>query len=80
MILLTIDNLKKELLSANRLEGSLTKKADKVEREKEVQLHATIRAEQRTKEQSDLMFDQQRTAAGLAKEVYIYVYVQVSMF
>jgi hypothetical protein len=47
----------------------------KVEREKEVQLHATIRAEQRTKEQSDLMFDQQRTAAGLAKEVCFYIYM-----
>ena len=40
-----------------------------MEREKEVQTHATIRAEQRSKEQSELIFDQQRNAARLAKEV-----------
>ena len=42
-----------------------------MEREKEVQTHAAIRAEQKTKEQQEMVFDQQRNAARLAKEVQL---------
>lgn len=47
---------------------------EQVEREKDVQTHATIRAEQKAKEQSDLIFEQQRNASRLAKEVSVFFF------
>ena len=40
-----------------------------VEKEKEAQTHTAIRAEQKAREQSELIFDQQRHATRLSKEV-----------
>ena len=49
-----IEGQKKDLIAAHRHELLIVKEKEKVEREKEVQIKQTQKAEQRTKEQTDL--------------------------
>ena len=67
-----IDSLKKDLIMANRLEMTLEKTAEKFEKEKEFQTNATLRAQQQTKEQTELVLDKERNMSALTKEVIEY--------
>jgi chromosome segregation ATPase len=67
-----IESLKKDLIAAHRQELQLHKVADKIEKEKDVHMKATERAEMRTKEEMDQVIDLQRTNAGLVTEVQTY--------
>lgn len=64
-----IESLKKDLLAAHRHEILISKEAEKVGREKEMQMRAKERAEEKTKEQIDLRVEQERTAQSLAEEL-----------
>ena len=50
-----IDALKKDLIMSNRKENQLEKTAEKFEKEKDMQTNATLRAEQKMKEQTELV-------------------------
>ena len=64
-----IDSLKKDIVSGHRHELQLQKVTEKVEREKDVQMKEKQKAEQRTKEQTDLYLEQERIGDLLSTEV-----------
>lgn len=67
-----IDGLKAELLNARRQELQLSKQADKVTHEKEVQLKATERAEAKTKEQHSMFVEKERMVVALQLDIQNY--------
>ena len=56
-----IDALKKDLIMSNRKENLLEKTAEKFEKEKDMQTNATLRAEQKMKEQTELVSEKDTT-------------------
>eukprot|EP01033_Poteriospumella_lacustris_P007572 gene7572-5443_t len=67
-----IDSLKKDLLGAHRHELEISKEAEKVAHEKEIQMRATEKAEARTKEEQERVLEQERLAKALQVEVNSY--------
>jgi len=67
-----IESLKKELQIAHKHQLQITKAAETVEREKDIQVKAKERAEEKTREQIDLRTEQERNAATLAEELQDY--------
>jgi hypothetical protein len=67
-----IDSLKKDLMGAHRHELDLSKEAEKISHEKELQLRATEKAEARTKEEAERVIEQERLAKALQLEVNSY--------
>jgi len=66
------EGLQKELLTHRKHEESLAKQADVIEREKNLQIRATQRAEAKTKEQEDFVKEQERITFHLTSEVQGY--------
>ena len=64
-----IESLKADLVAAHRQESLITKEKEKVAREKEQQLKATHKAEMRTKEQVELLGEQERITKSVAQEL-----------
>lgn len=64
-----VDSLQKELLKHRKIEDQLERDKQTVEKEKILQLKATERAEGRTKEQEDLLREQERITASLGQEM-----------
>ena len=67
-----VESLQKELVSHRKREEALAKQADIIERDKNLQIRATQRAESRTKEQEDLVKEQERITFHLESEVQEY--------
>eukprot|EP01041_Mallomonas_annulata_P007788 gene7788-15929_t len=66
------ENLQKELLTHRKREEKLEKEVDTIERDKNVQIRATVRAETKTKEQEDLVKEQERITQNLDNEINSY--------
>ena len=64
-----VESLKQDLIMAHRAEGLVVKEKEKVAREKEQQLKATHKAEMRTKEQIELLGEQERATESVAQEL-----------
>eukprot|EP01038_Epipyxis_sp_PR26KG_P008365 gene8365-11319_t len=69
---LEIDNLKKELLAARRVEIQLTKQTEKVSHEREVQVKATERVEAKLHDQTDMYVEEKRAVTSLEAEIQGY--------
>jgi len=67
-----IEQLRKELLNAHRQEVQLEKTAEKIEREKNVQMKEAEKAQAQTKEVQGVVKEQERVVAGLGGEVESY--------
>ena len=64
-----IESLKQDLISAHKVELTLEKRTEKVEREKDVQMRAREHAEDKTKEQIDIRVEKERTILSLGEEL-----------
>jgi chromosome segregation ATPase len=64
-----VDSLQKELLKHRKVEDQLERDKMTVEKEKLLQLKATERAEGRTREQEDMLREQERVTASLGQEM-----------
>lgn len=64
-----VDSLQKELLKHRKVEDQLEREKLTVEKEKLLQLKATERAEGRTREQEDMLREQERITASLGQEM-----------
>lgn len=64
-----IDSLRKELLNAHRYENQLEKKNEATVKEKAIQIQATQKAEQESREHADKYKEQERISRGLATEI-----------
>jgi chromosome segregation ATPase len=64
-----VESLQRELLILQRREDELLRQKDSIEREKIMQVKATGRAESRTKENEDLLREQERVSSSLSHEV-----------
>lgn len=64
-----VDSLQKELLKHRKVEDQLERDKQSVEKEKLLQIKATERAEGRTREQEDLLREQERITASLGQEM-----------
>lgn len=64
-----IESLKADLIAAHRQESLVIKEKEKVAREKEQQLKATHKAEMRTKEQIELLGEQERATQSVSSEL-----------
>jgi chromosome segregation ATPase len=67
-----IDGLQKELLNSHKHESEIQRQRENMEREKNSQLKAAGRAEQRAKENEDLLKEQERVSSGLSAEIEQY--------
>jgi chromosome segregation ATPase len=67
-----VDQLQKELLKHRKVEDGLERAKQTVEKEKLMQVKATEKAEHRTKEQEDLLREQERVTSSLAQEMQGY--------
>ena len=65
-----IESLRGDLVAAHRQEGLVVKEKDKVAREKDQQLKLTHKAEMATKEQKDLLFEQERATQSVSTELH----------
>jgi chromosome segregation ATPase len=64
-----VDSLQKELLKHRKVEDQLEREKMTVEKEKLLQLKATERAEGRTREQEDMLREQERITSSLGQEM-----------
>jgi chromosome segregation ATPase len=64
-----VESLEKELLLMKRKEDEIARQKENVEREKAMQVKATGRAEARSKENEDLLREQERVSSSLSNEV-----------
>jgi len=67
-----VDSLQKELLKHRKVEDQLERARQTVEKEKMLQMRATEKAEGRTKEQEDLLREQERVTSSLSSEMQGY--------
>lgn len=67
-----VDSLQKELLKHRKIEDQLERAREGVEKEKILQVKATERAEGRTREQEDMLREQERITSNLGMELEDY--------
>eukprot|EP00607_Mallomonas_marina_P000809 CAMPEP_0182435084 /NCGR_PEP_ID=MMETSP1167-20130531/73596_1 /TAXON_ID=2988 /ORGANISM="Mallomonas Sp, Strain CCMP3275" /LENGTH=921 /DNA_ID=CAMNT_0024625717 /DNA_START=57 /DNA_END=2822 /DNA_ORIENTATION=+ len=67
-----VDSLQKELLDHRKREEKLEKRLNTIERDKTIQIHATQRAESKTKEQEDMVKEQERVTENMSAELNQY--------